>query len=322
MSTRLVLDCDTGTDDAVAIMAGVGHPDLDLVAITTVNGNVALQHSTENTLRALEHVGATVPVHPGSPRPLVRPDLPIPRDVLNADNPDFQVAELDLAPSHSRPSESSAVRFLIDFFADRANDDVALVATGPLTNIALAVAAEPGLANRISRLVLMGGAHLGGNVTPVAEFNIWADPEAARMVLSAGIADVVIFGLDATHSVPLTLADCDHLDRIGTPAGTASATMVRHRIRQDQGTYPDADLPSAPVHDPLCLAYLVNPEVITEGGRFPVSVETAGEQTLGQLILDTRPWAPEPPNATVALRASAELYREFLFDGCGARGGN
>lgn len=211
---------------------------------------------------------------------------------------------------------------MIDFFSDPANSDVALVATGPLTNLALALAAEPNLAARISRLVLMGGARLGGNVTPVAEFNFWADPDAARMVLSAGITEVVIFGLDATHSVPLTLSDCDQLDRIGTPAATASAAMVRHRIHQDQGNYPDATLPSTPVHDPLCLAYLVDADVITEGGRFPVSVETAGEQTLGQLIVDTRPWALEPPNATVALRASADLYRKFLFEGCGARGGN
>lgn len=316
MATRLVLDCDTGTDDAVAIMAATGHPALDLMAVTTVNGNVALEHVTENTLRVLDHVGADVGVHPGAPRPLVRPDLPIPRHRLNADNPDFQLALLDLAPSRTPPRPTPAVRFLIDFFNDPGHHDVTLVATGPLTNVALALAADPGLADRIGRLVLMGGAHLGGNVTPAAEFNFWADPEAARAVLSAGIADVVVIALDATHSVPLTHADCDRLDRIGTPAATASAAMVRHRIEQDPGNF---DAPSAPVHDPLCLAYLADPAVITAGGRFPVSVETAGEQTLGQLIVDTRPWAPEPANATVAIAASTDNYRGFLFDGCAAR---
>jgi inosine-uridine nucleoside N-ribohydrolase len=245
---------------------------------------------------------------------LIRPDLPIPRAILNAGNPDFQVAHLALEPSRTRPRSESAVRFLINFFSDPTNSDVALVATGPLTNVALALAAEPALAQRIDRLVLMGGAHLGGNVTPVAEFNFWADPEAARLVLSAGIREVVLFGLDATHSVPLTAADCDRLDQLGTPAATASARMVRHRISQDPGTYSE---PSAPVHDPLCLAYLVHPEVLTSSGRFPVSVETAGEQTLGQLIVDTRPWAPGPANATVAFTASVEVYREFLFAGCG-----
>ncbi|MFD2082839.1 purine nucleosidase [Actinopolymorpha cephalotaxi] len=315
MTTRIVLDCDTGTDDAVAIMLAALHPDLDLLAVSTVNGNVALPNTTENTLRVLDHIGAAVPVHAGAARPFVRPDFPIPRDVLNAGNPDFQVAHLDLPPSVTPVQDSSAVRMLVDTFSDPANADVVLVVTGPLTNVALALIAEPRLASRIHSLVLMGGAaRVSGNVTATAEFNLWVDPEAARTVFSAGLREIVVVPLDATHSASMTLADCDAFDALGTTAGSTAAAMLRHRIRQDQTPDSHKSQASAPLHDPLCIAYLLRPEVVTSSGRHPVSVETTGEQTLGQLVVDTRPWTPEPANATVAFAASAPVFREVLLE--------
>ena len=315
MTTRIVLDCDTGTDDAVAIMLAALHPDIDLLAVSTVNGNVALPNTTENTLRVLDHIGADVPVYAGAARPFMRPDFPIPREVLNAGNPDFQVAYLDLPASVTPVQDLAAVRMLVETFSDPANADVVLVATGPLTNVALALIAEPRLASRIHSLVLMGGAaRMGGNVTATAEFNIWVDPEAARTVFSAGLRDIVVIPLDATHSAPLTLSDCDAFAALGTPAGSTAAAMLRHRIKQDQTPDGPRGEPSAPVHDPLCVAYLLRPEVVTSSGRHPVSVETAGEQTLGQLVVDTRPWTSEPANATVAFAASASVFREVLLE--------
>jgi inosine-uridine nucleoside N-ribohydrolase len=290
------------------------HPGIDLMAVSTVNGNVALPNTTENTLRVLDHIGAQVPVYAGAARPFMRPDFPIPRHILNADNPEFQVPYLDLPPSVTPVQDVSAVHMLIDTFMDPANDDVVLVATGPLTNIALALIAEPRLASRIRRLVLMGGAHVGGNVTAAAEFNIWVDPEAARTVFSAGLREIVVVPLDATHSAPLTLADCDAFDALETPAGSAAATFLRHRIEQDQTPDSHKSAPSAPVHDPLCIAYLLRPDVITSSGHFSVSVETTGEQTLGQMVIDTRTWAPDPANAMVAFAASIEVFREVLLE--------
>ncbi|MBM7784794.1 nucleoside hydrolase [Tenggerimyces flavus] len=307
MTTRLILDCDTGSDDAIAIFAAVTHPDLDLVAVTTVNGNVALEHTTENTLRALDHVGAGVPVYPGAARPFVRPDFPIPRDILN-EGSEFQQALLDLPAARSTVEKQNAVRFLIDTYLDDANADVTLVAVGPLTNVALALATEPSLAQRIPRLVLMGGAaFVNGNVSVAAEFNVWVDPEAAEAVLSAGIREVVIVPLDATHSAPLTSVDCDAFDALGTPAATASASLIRHRLTHGQ------DGPEgSPVHDPMCVAYLARPDLFTESVEAYVSVETTGSRTLGQLLVDTRPWRTEGSNATVALRADHGVYRDFL----------
>ncbi|MFC8733469.1 nucleoside hydrolase [Luteimicrobium sp. NPDC057192] len=313
MPTRLVLDCDTGTDDAVAIMAAVGHPDLDLLAVTTVDGNVALPFVTENTLRALDVVGALVPVHAGAPRPLLRPGFPIPRDELNGRDPDFQPAYLDLPPARSRVASHEAVRFLVDFYRDPAHDDVTLVATGPLTNVALALSVAPDLRDRIPRLVLMGGGVAGGNVTAAAEFNLWVDPEAARIVLEAGVRDVTTLPLDATQSVPLTLADCDALHALGTPGAVAAARLVRHRIEHD----PDAERaalfgPCAPVHDALCMAAIADPSVVTESVTCPVTVETSSDRALGALLLDRRSWTADAPNATVALRADRDRYLAFL----------
>jgi inosine-uridine nucleoside N-ribohydrolase len=310
LPVRFILDCDTGSDDAIAIFAATAHPDLDLVALTTVNGNVSLDHVTDNTLRARDHVGDYTPVYRGAERPLVRPDLPIPRDILNADS-DFQVEEMPYAMPLSPTEDTTAVDFLVEAYMDDANADVQLVATGPLTNIALALAKEPRLAERIPRLVVMGGAHENGNVTAAAEFNFWVDPEAADAVLSAGIRDVVIVPLDATHSAPLSIADCDEYEKIGTRAATATANLLRQRIAHDQAATAGADA-AAPVHDPMCVAYLLRPDLFTETVEAFVSVETTGERTLGELLVDTRPWRGEPANATVALRASAEVYRDFL----------
>jgi inosine-uridine nucleoside N-ribohydrolase len=160
----------------------------------------------------------------------------------------------------------------------------------------------------------MGGAHVGGNVTATAEFNLWADPEAAHAVFSAGLREIVVLPLDATHTAPLTLDDCEAFDGLGTPAGHAAAMLLRHRIAQDQTPLDRRSEPSAPVHDPLCVAYLIRPDVITSSGTFPVTVETTGEHTVGQLIMDTRPWSKDPVTATVAFAASVAVFREVLME--------
>jgi inosine-uridine nucleoside N-ribohydrolase len=313
MTTRLILDVDTGTDDAVAIFAAAGHPALELLGVTAVNGNVALRYTVENSLRVLDHIGSAVPVFAGADRPIKRPDMPIPRHILNGDDPQFQVNELDFAPSTTAVRPESAVRFLVDSFMAEGGDDIVLVATGPLTNLALALGSEPRLASRIRRLVVMGGARGWGNVSASAEFNFWVDPDAAEAVFSAGIRDVLVLPLDATHSAQLGFEDCDVFDAIGTPAATGSAALIRHRIEH----YPDdpaAVRATAPVHDALCIAALVHPEVLTEVVEGTVHVETAGDFTIGEMVLDTRPWRTEATNARVALRADAQIFGRFLAD--------
>jgi inosine-uridine nucleoside N-ribohydrolase len=313
MSTRLILDCDTGTDDAVAIMAAALHSELELIAVTTVNGNVPLENTTDNSLRVLDHIGRDVPVYAGAPRPLVRPDFPIPRSILNGDDPEFQILQLPLPAPTSVAQKTNAVQFLIDTYLDEANSDVVLVAVGPLTNVALALSAEPSLVTRIPRLVIMGGSSGWGNVSGSAEFNIWVDPEAAEAVFSAGLRDVLVVPLNATHDAPIGLKDCDLFDSLGTPAAEASSALIRHRILHEHAGG-DAANPTTAVHDALCIAALVNPDVLLDVRDYTVHVETAGVYTLGELVMDSRAWRTEPSNARVALRADARQFVQFLAD--------
>lgn len=312
MTTRLILDCDTGTDDAIAIMAAALHPDLELLAVTTVSGNVPLENTTDNSLRVLDHIGRSIPVYAGAPRPLIRDDFPVPRRVLNGDHP-IHPRELPLPAPTSKAQSKNAVQFLIDTYLDDANSDVVLVAVGPLTNVALALSAEPSLSKRIPRLVIMGGASAWGNVSGSAEFNIWADPEAAETVFSAGVGDVLMVPLNATHDAALGLPDCDRFEALGTPAGTASGSIIRHRIKNENGQ-DDIEHPVTAVHDALCIASLVNPSVLTEVNEYTVHVETAGHFTVGETILDSRSWRTEPANARVALRADSRQFSDFLAE--------
>lgn len=310
--TRVWLDCDTGSDDAIAIMAAALHPDLDLVGVSCVNGNVTLDHVVDNTLRVLAHIDVDVPVYAGANRPLLRPDFPIPRHVLNPKGSAFHADTLPLPASRFTQARTAAAQAIVEAFMADGGDDIVLVPTGPLTNIALALALEPGLAARVRRLVLMGGARGHGNVSGAAEFNIWVDPEAAQVVLSSGIRDVLVVPLDATHSAPISRQDCHEYESLGTPAGVAAAELIRHRIvgygdREDGGD-------TAPVHDALCLAAIVHPEVITESIDASVYVETRGERTIGATIIDDRNWREEAPNARFALRADSSIFARFLAE--------
>lgn len=314
MTVKLIIDCDTGSDDAVAIMVGALHPALTLVAITTVNGNVPLENTTDNTLRVIDAIGRSVPVHAGCPRPLVRDDFPVPRRVLNAgDDEGFQKLRLDFPDPVSTASGRNAVQVLIEHYLSDDGPETVLVAVGPLTNVAAALIAEPRLAARIPRLVIMGGARGWGNVSATAEFNFWVDPEAAATVLSAGIRDVLIVPLDATHDAPLSRAHCDIFDAIGTPGAVSTALMIRQRI----DTYPGSDhgtLDAAPVHDALAVAALVRPDVITAWVDAAVTVETGGVHSVGAMVVDDRSWSPHPVNARVALRADAAIFAEVLAE--------
>lgn len=310
--TRVWLDCDTGSDDAVAIMSAALHPELELVGVSCVNGNVTLDHVVDNTLRVLSHIDVEVPVHRGADRPLVRPDFPVPRHILNPEGSTFHADTLPFPEATFGESEVGAAEAIVRAFMGDGGDDIVLVPTGPLTNVALALAIEPRLASRVRRMVLMGGARGWGNVSGAAEFNIWVDPEAAEVVLSSGIRDVLILPLDATHSAPISADHCAGYEKLETPAGRAAAELIRHRIvgydeREDVAE-------AAPVHDALCLAAIVHPEVITAQMQATVHVETRGELTLGATIVDDRPWRTETANASFALRADSVLFDRFLSE--------
>jgi inosine-uridine nucleoside N-ribohydrolase len=307
---KLILDVDTGTDDAVAIMFACLHPGLELVGITTVNGNVTVGQATENTLRILDHIGSALPVFQGASKPFSRADFPIPRAERKQSG--IHMPELPLPAARSRKADGAAVEFLIETYR-RATDPIALVPVGPLTNIATAITRAPDLVEKISQVVIMGGAHWTGNVTPRAEFNIWADPEAAATVLGAGLRKVTLVPLDATHKALISKDDCRRLRELGTPAGLASADLIEHRIAAYDATQPMSKLGAAPVHDVVCVAALVDPDVIVTA-PYHVAVETHGALTTGSTIIDVAGRNGMPANAWVAFDARADRLNAALLE--------
>lgn len=313
MARKVILDVDTGTDDAVAIMFAALHPELELIGVTTVNGNVPVEHCTDNTLRVLDHIGrADVPVHEGLARPLVRSGFPARKDYARDSDEDMHGTELPIPPPTSAKRATGAVEFLVETLR-AATQPVTLVPTAPLSNIAAALAVEPRLPELVDEVVIMGGGHAFGNVTPSAEFNIWGDPEAADVVFSAGFRNLTLVPLDATHQALVSREDVAALAALGTPAGDAAAAFVGRRIDAYSSGRRVAAADAAPVHDAVCTALLVDRGVVTTRDLH-VRVETQGGLTVGRTVMDTRTHADRPPNAHVAFAADARRFVELLME--------
>lgn len=297
MARTIILDCDPGADDAMAIAFAVGSPELDLAGVTTVAGNVSLEKTTANALRVLEFAGAgDIPVTPGSSVPLLR--LPLTAEHVHGDD---GLRGARLPPPGAAPRPGHATDFIIDT-ALAAPGEVTLVATGPLTNIALALRRQPALAANVRDFVIMGGSSGRGNVTPAAEFNIAADPEAAAIVFGAGWS-VTMVGLDvtlrATADAAVT-ARIAALGRLGTDLllPCLGSQAGGDRVAELPGPADSYSIDPA-VHDLCAVAYLARPDLLgLEPAR--VEVETAGQWTAGMTVTDFR--APPPRrNALVAM---------------------
>ena len=276
----LIIDCDPGVDDAVALMLAFGSEAFELLAITAVGGNVPVVKTARNA-RILRQIAGReeVPVFMGADRPLRREP---------AGAGEFHGVEGlgDMAPFEPDApcADGHAVDAIIELVMSRAAKSVALAVLGPLTNLALALRKEPALAERLGPVAVMGGARSeGGNITASAEFNIWADPEAAAEVLATG-CDVVLFGLDATHQVRATDARMAALEAVGTPMASAAASMMRFSQRVEREIV-GWDAP--PVHDPCPVAWLLNP-VLFEVAPCRIRVETESELTRGHTAVEFR----------------------------------
>jgi inosine-uridine nucleoside N-ribohydrolase len=306
---KLILDVDTGTDDAVAIMCAALHPELDLVACTTVNGNVEVQYCTNNTLRTLEFVGrGDVPVYEGLDRPLARPDFPIPR-ALKFDN-GVHGRELPIPDTTLSKKDASAVDFLIDVYRN-ATEEIVLMPVGPLSNIAAALAVYPKFADLVPEVIIMGGAHHKGNITPSAEFNIWADPEAAAKLFAAGFQKITLVPLDATHKALVSDARSRKLESLGSKAALAASRFIDQRIRAYDDNQPMDERNACPVHDALCVNFMLDPSVVSTLFRH-VDVECQGDLTVGRTVIDTHYRNLKSPNCHVAFGADREKFCDFL----------
>ncbi len=306
MST-IILDCDPGHDDAIALLLALASPEVQLLGVTTVAGNQTLAKTTANAIRVLDHLGRIeVPVAAGADRPLVRAPR-VAREVHGESGLDGP----QLPPPAREPEPQHAIDWIAQTLREQP-DPVTLVPTGPLTNIALLLARHPELAPRIERVVLMGGAIGLGNVTPAAEFNIWADPEAAQRVLSSDL-HVTIVGLDVTHRALITP---DHAQRLAAAgvAGRLVADLYGFYARFHRERYGSRDgWEGSPIHDAVALAHAIDGTLLTTRAC-GVVVDTGPELSRGRTYVDLHGATDWEPNCHVAVEIDAERFLELLVE--------
>ncbi|MFQ1820597.1 pyrimidine-specific ribonucleoside hydrolase RihA [Aeromonas veronii] len=292
MALPVILDCDPGHDDAIALILALASPELKVLAVTTSAGNQTPDKTLNNALRILTQLGRDdIPVAAGAPKPLAR-------ELIIADNVHGE-SGLD-GPKLPDPAFVPQAMTGLELMAKclrESLEPVTLVPTGPLTNIALLLAAHPELKGKIARIVLMGGAAGAGNWTPAAEFNIYVDPEAADMVFKSGIP-ITMCGLDVTHEAQVMDEDIERVRAITNPvaqcvAGLLDFFMIYHRD-------PKWGFAGAPLHDPCTIAWLLAPELF-HGVECRVDIETRGEHTVGMTVVDRYGLTGKPANALVLL---------------------
>jgi inosine-uridine nucleoside N-ribohydrolase len=301
MPTPLVLDCDPGHDDAIALLLALASPEVDVLGVTTTYGNQTIEKTTVNALRVLELVGRTdVPVARGASAPLARP-LAVSAHVHGDSGLDGPT----LPPPSIGPAHVPAVEWLATVVA-AADEAVTLVPTGPLTNVARYLEAHGTVG--IERIVLMGGAIAEGNTTPAAEFNIWADPEAAQIVFASGL-DVTMIGLDVTHKA-VTDAHVQRRLRKAGSIGPFVAELVDFFTVFHRETY---GWEGAPLHDAVAVAHVLRRGLVETKLR-NVEIERVSELCRGRTVVDLWLRTDRPPNAHVGVDLDSEAFFDLLVE--------
>jgi inosine-uridine nucleoside N-ribohydrolase len=297
LAERIVIDCDPGHDDAIALLLALASPEVDLVGVTTVAGNQTLEKTTANAIRVLDFAGRDdIPVAAGADRPLLREG-----QVAAHVHGETGLDGPNLPPPQREPLAQHAVEFLAEHV-----DGATLVPVGPLTNVALLLARHPDARPR--RIVLMGGSIGLGNITPAAEFNVWADPEAAARVFASGI-DVTMIGLDVTHQALLTNDDAEQLRSSGR-TGRMVAELYDFFHRYHARTY---DFDGSPIHDALALAQVFRPELVRTEHR-NVVVDTGPELSRGRTYVDLWRRTQREPNAHVGVDVDGRAFVDLLLE--------
>jgi inosine-uridine nucleoside N-ribohydrolase len=301
--TPIILDCDPGHDDAIALLLAIASPEVELVGVTTVAGNTTIDKTTNNALRILELAGRSdIPVYRGADRPFIRA-----QDVATHVHGESGLDGPELPPPSTREQELHAVDYLAQEIRAR-DGKVTLIPTGPLTNIGLLFALHPDV--RPERIVVMGGAIGEGNRTPAAEFNIWADPEAAqRVFVEAG--DTTMIGLDVTHRALITDAHTERMRGAGR-VGKVVAELMDFYARFHKSRYPD--LQGSPMHDPVCVAHVIDPSLVTVLAA-AIEVDCSGGPSWGRTNVDWRNREHfGEPNAKVGVDIDGERFAELVVE--------
>ena len=308
---RLLIDTDPGVDDAIALIMALRHRRARVEALTIVAGNVGLEHTVRNARYVVELCEADVPVYAGAAHALLREARR-----AHHHHGDDGLGNLGLRPRHPDPTPGHAADVIVEHIS-REPGALTLVTLGPLTNVALALLKEPRIARLVRRVVVMGGAaNVAGNVTPAAEFNVWADPEAARIVFRAGMP-LTMVGIEVCRGpARFTQDEIEDLAAIGTPRARVAAGLLGHTIGLSRSrTTPPAE-PGAQVPDGTAMAVALEDAVLIEFGRYHVDVETHGELTTGETVVDRRGVLDRTRNTTVAHAIDIARFKELLRDAC------
>ncbi|TRD19780.1 nucleoside hydrolase [Palleronia caenipelagi] len=303
---KLIIDTDPGQDDAIAILLALGSPEIELLGITTVAGNVPLALTSRNARMICELAGRPdIPVFAGADHPLVH-TLVTAEHVhgkTGLDGPDLPEPTMPLQDQH-------AVDFIIETLRAEPEHSITLAPIGPLTNIALALRKAPDIAPRIKEIVLMGGAYFEvGNITPAAEFNIYVDPEAAHIVFTSGVP-LVVLPLDVTHKALVTPERNAAFRALGTKVGQAVAQMTEFYERYDKDKYGSA---GAPLHDPCTIAWMLDPALFS-GRHINVEIECVSPLTRGMTVADWWGVTDRAPNTLFIRDIDADGFFALLTD--------
>lgn len=302
---KVILDVDTGTDDAMAIIAAALASELDLIGITVVHGNQRLPYTLENTLRLVQFLGKDIPVYAGCPDPMVqnmsngRMQNPRMQTILKIiDGKEIEIHDkyLDLPEATIKPQDKHAVSYLYDTLK-HAKEKITLVAVGPATNVGMALRMDPSIAEKIEELVIMGGGVHSVNRTSAAEMNFYMDPEAAQIMIKADCR-VTIFPLDATTSALFSKEDAQQIIDVGTKEAVFFGELISHFVDRITilGISNDDDVTrhDVAIHDALCILYLLNSGIVLKMKQERCDVDFAGGYADGQLIVDARSyWLPD-----------------------------
>jgi len=304
---RIIIDCDPGQDDAVALFLAMASPDeLEILGITAVAGNVPLELTQRNVRLMCDIAGrGDIPVFAGCDRPMVR-------ELLTAEKVHGKtgIDGIEIVDPQTPLQEQHAVDFIVETLRAAEDESVTLVPTGPLTNIGTVIDRAPDLLPKIRQLVIMGGAmREGGNYSPSAEFNILVDPHAADIVFSCG-RPITSMGLDVTHQVLSTRARVERIRQLGNPVAAATAGMLGFFERHDSKKY---GVEGAPLHDPCTIAWLLAPELF-EGKFCNLSVETQSELTMGHTAIDFWHVTDRPHNVNWIYSVDADGFYDLLTE--------
>ncbi len=315
---KVILDVDTGSDDALAIMAAILSEKLDIVAICTVAGNKNVESTTDNTLRVVDFLKADIPVYKGCNEYMVKELCPAKLQpvhkrfaYINGVKTGYHPDKLALPDAHSKPQELPAPSFYVEYLRN-ATEPVTIIPVGPITNLGIALTMDPTIVNKIERVVFMGGGSYSGNISSSAEANVWHDPEAAAIVLNSG-AEVLFVPMDAIEAAAINRKHLEAIRALGNPVSTFAADLIELRMTVRNQVHPGTEMDVACLCDVLCVLSVVDESVLRDVRWSRCDISLADGPANGQTIVDHR-YYTEEKNCFFAFDGSAERLFELIHE--------